>query len=73
MFIQTEETPNPATMKFLPGRDVMGTGTLEITSAEAAAASPLAQALFGLLERLASLLQIAGAQRGLGQLRHGPA
>ena len=46
MFIQTEETPNPATMKFLPGRDVMGQGTLEITSAEAAAQSPLTQALF---------------------------
>jgi len=46
MFIQTEETPNPATMKFLPGQDVMGQGTLEITDARAAAASPLAEALF---------------------------
>jgi Fe-S cluster biogenesis protein NfuA len=46
MFIQTEETPNPATMKFLPGREVMGTGTLDITSAAEAAPSPLAQALF---------------------------
>lgn len=45
MFIQTEETPNPATMKFLPGRDVM-VGTLDVTTAEAAAQSPLAEALF---------------------------
>ena len=46
MFIQTEETPNPATMKFLPGRAVLSEGTLEIADAEAAAASPLAEALF---------------------------
>ena len=48
MFIQTEETPNPATMKFLPGRVVMPQGTLEITDAKAASASPLAEALFGI-------------------------
>ncbi|MDX2028670.1 MAG: NifU family protein [Alphaproteobacteria bacterium] len=48
MFIQTEETPNPATMKFLPGREVMPQGTLEITDARGAVASPLAQALFGI-------------------------
>ena len=46
MFIQTEETPNPATMKFLPGRAVMMQGTLEITDAKAASSSPLAEALF---------------------------
>ncbi|MBV8547995.1 MAG: NifU family protein [Alphaproteobacteria bacterium] len=46
MFIQTEETPNPATMKFLPGRGVMPQGTLEITSADMASASPLAETLF---------------------------
>src|SRR5882672_9765092 len=46
MFIQTEETPNPATMKFLPGQEVMSQGTLEITDAETAASSPLAEALF---------------------------
>ena len=46
MFIQTEETPNPATMKFLPSREVMGAGTLEITDARAATASPLAGELF---------------------------
>lgn len=47
MFIQTEPTPNPATLKFLPGRAVMGTGTADFTDPEQAASSPLAQALFG--------------------------
>lgn len=46
MFIQTEQTPNPATLKFLPGRDVMGTGTADFPSAEAAKRSPLAEHLF---------------------------
>jgi hypothetical protein len=46
MFIQTEETPNPATMKFLPGCEVMSEGVLDITAAENAAVSPLAEALF---------------------------
>jgi Fe-S cluster biogenesis protein NfuA len=48
MFIETETTPNPATLKFLPGRQVMVTGTREFTDDEAAAASPLAEALFSL-------------------------
>ena len=48
MFIQTEQTPNPATLKFLPGEQVMASGTREFTSPEAAEASPLAQALFDL-------------------------
>ncbi len=46
MFIQTEATPNPATLKFLPGRNVMGEGTLELLNVEAAVRSPLAQRLF---------------------------
>ncbi|MGL4976054.1 MAG: NifU family protein [Bosea sp. (in: a-proteobacteria)] len=46
MFIQTEATPNPATLKFLPGRNVMGEGTLELLNVEAAERSPLAQRLF---------------------------
>jgi Fe-S cluster biogenesis protein NfuA len=46
MFIQTESTPNPATLKFLPGRPVMPDGALDMTTAEAAARSPLAQRLF---------------------------
>ena len=48
MFIQTESTPNPATLKFLPGRPVMTLGTLDIRSEEGARQSPLAQALFAI-------------------------
>lgn len=48
MFIETETTPNPAALKFLPGETVMTAGTREFTSPEAAAASPLAEALFDL-------------------------
>jgi Fe-S cluster biogenesis protein NfuA len=46
MFIQTEATPNPATLKFLPGRPVLETGTLDMATSEAAAQSPLAERLF---------------------------
>jgi Fe-S cluster biogenesis protein NfuA len=46
MFIETESTPNPATLKFLPGQQVMPAGTREFTSPEEAEASPLAEALF---------------------------
>ena len=49
MFIQTEATPNPATLKFLPGRPVLENGTLELRDAEQAAQSPLAERLFGIL------------------------
>jgi Fe-S cluster biogenesis protein NfuA len=48
MFIETEGTPNPATLKFLPGREVMGAGTADFASVDAADRSPLASALFGL-------------------------
>jgi Fe-S cluster biogenesis protein NfuA len=48
MFIETEGTPNPATLKFLPGRDVMGAGTADFASPEVAGRSPLASALFAL-------------------------
>lgn len=47
MFIQTEQTPNPATLKFLPGRMVMESGTANFPSAEGASRSPLAERLFG--------------------------
>ena len=51
MFIQTESTPNPATLKFLPGRDVMGEGAVaDFPSAETAGRSPLAKALFSIPE-----------------------
>src|ERR1700755_2243928 len=48
MFIETEGTPNPATLKFLPGRYVMGAGTADFASPDSAQRSPLAGALFAL-------------------------
>ena len=48
MFIETETTPNPATLKFLPGEQVMPAGTREFRDEVEAAASPLAAALFDL-------------------------
>ena len=48
MLIETEATPNPATLKFLPGRAVMDNGTRDFATPEEAAASPLATALFDL-------------------------
>jgi Fe-S cluster biogenesis protein NfuA len=49
MFIQTETTPNPATLKFIPGRAVMTAGTAQFATAEdAVGRSPLAQRLFGI-------------------------
>jgi Fe-S cluster biogenesis protein NfuA len=46
MFIETETTPNPSALKFLPGQIVMPTGSREFATPEAAEASPLAQAIF---------------------------
>jgi len=46
MFIQTEQTPNPATLKFLPGRDVLPAATANFPDAASAARSPLAERLF---------------------------
>ena len=46
MFIQTESTPNPLTLKFIPGREVLGSGAREFRNAEEAGSSPLALALF---------------------------
>jgi Fe-S cluster biogenesis protein NfuA len=48
MFIQTEQTPNPATLKFLPGREVMSRDVADFTDPEAAEISPLARKLFGI-------------------------
>ncbi|NWG91984.1 MAG: NifU family protein [Parvularculaceae bacterium] len=49
MFIETEDTPNPQSMKFLPGRPILGHGALgmDFPNAETATASPLAETLFG--------------------------
>src|ERR1700730_17404287 len=46
LFIQTEQTPNPSTLKFLPGRVVMEKGTMDFATAEASVPSPLAKRLF---------------------------
>jgi Fe-S cluster biogenesis protein NfuA len=46
MFIQTESTPNPATLKFLPGQAVLDAGTADFSTEEAAANAPLAQRIF---------------------------
>jgi len=48
MFIQTEATPNPATLKFLPGREVLAGEPRDFRTADAAAVSPLASALFSI-------------------------
>ena len=48
MFIQTEVTPNPATLKFLPGREVLGERVADFRTPEEAAHSPLAQRLFAI-------------------------
>jgi Fe-S cluster biogenesis protein NfuA len=50
MFIQTETTPNPATMKFIPGREVMPSGTVDFPDAESGKRSPLASRLFAIPE-----------------------
>jgi Fe-S cluster biogenesis protein NfuA len=47
MFIQTEATPNPATVKFIPGKPVLGEGTVDFRDVSEAGKSPLAQRLFG--------------------------
>ena len=48
MFIQTESTPNPLTMKFLPGQSVIEKGAMEFKDIDGAANAPLAQALLGI-------------------------
>lgn len=48
MFIQTEETPNPATIKFLPGQIIVEKGTIDFPSASDAQKSPLAKRMFGI-------------------------
>ena len=48
MFIQTEDTPNPATVKFIPGQDIIESGTIDFASEADAVKSPLAKRLFGI-------------------------
>ena len=49
MFIETQETPNPATIKFIPGQEILKAGTIDFASASDAAKSPLARRLFSLV------------------------
>ena len=58
MFIQTEPTPNPATLKFLPGRAVLASGTLDMRDKDAAAQSPLAERLFEIARRHRRVLRL---------------
>ena len=72
MFIQTEATPNPATLKFLPGRSVMGDGTLDMKSSEAASASPLARSLFS-IDHVSSVFfgpDFISVTKGAGEWQH---
>ena len=83
MFIQTEATPNPATLKFLPGRAVLDAGTLDMPTARGAAQSPLAARLFDIAERQRRVLRLrlhhrhqdrrrmAAAQAGDPRRHHG--
>lgn len=48
MFIQTEATPNPAALKFIPGQTVLSSGTMEFKTSDEASQSPLAQKIFGI-------------------------
>ena len=48
MFIETEQTPNPASLKFLPGRTVMEVGTAHYPDSDSCESSPLARRLFGI-------------------------
>ena len=80
MFIQTEATPNPATLKFLPGREVLAGEPRDFRTADAAAVSPLASALFMMILTLiglglgplavGSMSQIVFARYGEDSLRY---
>lgn len=73
MFIQTEATPNPATLKFLPGRDIMGAGgALDFPDAESAARSPLATRLFQMdeVERVYFGADFISITKSTGEWQH---
>ena len=65
MFIQTEQTPNPETLKFLPGRVVMAEGTAFFQNIEEASNSPFAKRLFNLRDiiYLCKVLSIKFSQK----------
>jgi Fe-S cluster biogenesis protein NfuA len=73
MFIQTESTPNPATLKFLPGCDVMGEGAVaDFPGPETAARSPLATALFAIpdVSRVFFGADFVSVTKGDGEWKH---
>ena len=72
MFIQTEPTPNPATLKFLPGRPVLDSGTFEAKSAAEAESSPLAKALMEIAGVRGVFLapDFISVTKGEGEWRH---
>ncbi|HSZ11171.1 MAG TPA: NifU family protein [Rhizomicrobium sp.] len=73
MFIQTESTPNPATLKFLPGREVMGEGAVaDFPDKDAARRSPLAAALFAVpdVARVFFGSDFISVTKGQGEWQH---
>ena len=70
MLIRTEQTPNPATRKFLPGQPVMEAGTRDFADAESAEVSPLAKALFdsGMVEGVFYGRDFISVTRGAGRV-----
>ncbi len=72
MFIQTEATPNPATLKFLPGQEVLASGNADFPSAEAAGRSPLARKLFEIesVERVFFGLDFISVTKSDGEWPH---
>ena len=72
MFIQTEATPNPATLKFLPGRPVSESGILEFVNGKEADRSPLAQALFAVdgVDRVMFGADFVSVTKAAGEWQH---
>ena len=71
MLIETEATPNPATLKFLPGRIVMDAGTRDFATPEEAEASPLAEMLFALGDVTGVFFGCAGCPSSSATLKNG--
>ena len=70
MFIQTESTPNPATLKFLPGQQVLEAGTADFPAADTAGNSPLANRIFGVTYLLSAFRTLFGRYVCYKRLRY---